>query len=105
MLQQRVLSLQILSRIIHRARQREYEDLVVESLVKRLCEAEVPLLLRYALDEGTEAVVTAAVQALHSLLVTTTDQVCKQVWTCLLFKRVNPAFPGFHYGGWVGGLG
>ena len=74
-LQQRVLSLQTLSRIMRRAWQGEYEQLVEESVMGRLCEAEVPLLLRYALDEGTEAVVLAAVQALHSLLVPTMDQV------------------------------
>ena len=78
MLQQRVLSLQILARILRRAQLREYEELVEESVMARLCEAEVPLLLRFALDEGMEAVVIAAVQALHSLLVPTTDQVQSQ---------------------------
>lgn len=75
MLQQKVLSLQTLSRIMRRAQQREYEQLVEELVLVKLCEAELPLLLRYTLDESTEAVVMAAVQALHSLLVPTIDQV------------------------------
>lgn len=48
-------------------------------MLERLCEAEVPLLLRYAVCETTESVVMAAVQAIHALLVTSTDQVSTTV--------------------------
>ena len=50
--------------------------MVEECVLEKLCEAEVPLLLRYAVCEDTEPVVMAAVQATHALLVTTADQVC-----------------------------
>lgn len=74
-LQQRVLSLQTLSKILHRARQREYEGVVEGSVEGALLGAQLPLLLRFALDESTEAVVKAAVQAMHSLLVVTAEDV------------------------------
>lgn len=48
---------------------------MVGSVVEKLCQADVPLLLRYALDESVEAVVLAAVDALHSFLVTAVDEV------------------------------
>lgn len=92
-MQQRVLSLQTLAKIIRRAQQGEYHDIVAGSVIDRLYEAgapllfrygdivagsvvrRAPLLFRYALDEGIEPVVMAAVQAVHALLVIARDQV------------------------------
>lgn len=74
-LQQRVLSLQTLARILHRARQREYDGLVEGSVVGALVGAQLPLLLRFSLDDGAEAVMKTSVQAMHSLLVVTAEEV------------------------------
>lgn len=74
-LQQRVLSLQTLAKIIRRAHQGEYHDIVSGSVIDQLYEAGAPLLFRYALDESIEPVVMAAVQAVHALLVVSRDQV------------------------------
>ena len=40
-----------------------------------LCGAGLPLLLRYALDDSSTAVISAALSALHSLLVPTWEEV------------------------------
>ena len=37
--------------------------------------AQLPLLLRFSLDESTKAVVKAAVQVMHTLLVVTAEEV------------------------------
>ena len=45
----------------------------------KLLEAGVPMLLRYALDDSNDAVFYVAVHALHSLLVSTLEEVGEQV--------------------------
>ena len=52
-------------------------------MVGRLLEVEVPLLLRYALDDSNEAVFSVAVHALHSLLVLMPEEVSKLICTCM----------------------
>ena len=47
----------------------------MQGVMEQLLEAEVPLLLRYAVCEDKEGVVLVAVQAIHSLMVTSVDQV------------------------------
>ena len=74
-LQQRVLALNTLARITQRGRQGEYAGVIEGSVVGRLLEAEVPLLLRYALDDSNDAVFCVAVHALHSLLVLMPEEV------------------------------
>lgn len=89
-LQQRVLSLQTLAKIIQRAKQGEYISLVDGSVLGKLLNDGVPLLLRLALDESNNAVMFAAVNAIHSLLVTPIEEVCKKekiLW--LLFLVFN----------------
>lgn len=70
-----MLALNTLARITQRARQEEYVGVIEGSVVGRLLEAEVPLLLRYALDDGNEAVFCVAVHALHSLLILMPEEV------------------------------
>ena len=74
-LQQRVLALNTLARITQRGMQGEYAGVIEGSVVGRLLEAEVPLLLRYALDDSNDAVFCVAVHALHSLLVLMPEEV------------------------------
>lgn len=76
-LQQRVLALNTLARITQRGRQGEYAGVIEGSVVSRLLEAEVPLLLRYALDDSNDAVFCVAIHALHSLLVLMPEEVSK----------------------------
>lgn len=74
-LQQRVLALNALARITQRGRQGEYVGVIEGSVVGRLLEAEVPLLLRYALDDSSDAVFCVAIHALHPLLVLMPEEV------------------------------
>ena len=76
-LQQRVLAINTLARITQRGRQGEYTGVIEGSVVGRLLEAEVPLLLRYALDDSNDPVFYVAIHALHSLLVLTPEEVSK----------------------------
>ena len=76
-LQQRVLALNTLARITQQGRQGEYTGVIEGSVVSRLLEAEVPLLLRYALDDSNDAVFCVAIHALHSLLVLMPEEVSK----------------------------
>ena len=95
MLQQRVLSLQTLSKIIQRDQQREYLGLVAESVVGVLVGAQLPLLLRFALDESAESVVKAAVQAIHSLMVVNAEEVgtvCKTLFLCVVYIGIDIVF-------------
>lgn len=74
-LQQRVLAINTLARISQRGRQGEYAGVIEGSVVGRLLEAEVPLLLRYALDDSNDAMFYVAIHALHSLLVLMPEEV------------------------------
>ena len=78
MLQQRVLGLQTLARVIQRAKQGEYTSLVEGSVLGKLLNDGVPLLFRLALDESNNAVMFAAVNAAHSLLVLPVEEVCEE---------------------------
>ena len=78
MLQQRVLGLQTLARVIQRAKQGEYTSLVEGSVLGKLLNDGVPLLFRLALDESNNAVMFAAVNAVHSLLVLPVEEVCEE---------------------------
>ena len=87
-LQQRVLALNTLARITQRARQREYAGVIEGSVVSKLLEAGVPLLLRYALDDSNDAVFYVAIHALHSLLVLMPEEVSKFNNTWLLVLQI-----------------
>ena len=87
-LQQRVLALNTLARITQRARQGEYIGVIEGSVVSKLLEAGVPLLLRYALDDSNDAVFYVAIHALHSLLVLMPEEVSKFNNTWLLVLQI-----------------
>ena len=53
----------------------EYTGLIDGSVLERLLEAGVPMLLRYALDDGNDAVFCVAIHCLHSLLVLKPEEV------------------------------
>ena len=74
-----MLALNVLARITQRARQSEYVGVVEVSVVGKLLEAGVPMLLRYALDDSNDAVFYVAIHALHSLLVLTPEEVRERV--------------------------
>ena len=58
----------------------EYQSLVNTPILKSLLEADIVLLLRYALDEKSDLVIAAAVSAFHSLLTfSQTDMVRKHL--------------------------
>lgn len=80
-----MLALNVLARITQRARQSEYVGLIQGSVVGKLLEAGVPLLLRYALDDSNNAVIYVAVHCLHSLLVLTPEEVSRSHLARVLF--------------------
>ena len=85
-----MLGLNVLARITQRARQNEYAGLIEGSIsvLCRLLEAGVPLLLRYALDDSNDAVFCVAIHGLHSLLVLMPEEVIYttyKVETCAVF--------------------
>lgn len=57
------------------ARVGEYESVLKGSVMSTLLDAGLLFLLRFALDDGVEGVMSAAVQALKSLLVCAEDEV------------------------------
>lgn len=73
--QQRTLALQTLSNIIGKVRSGELEALVQSPVLPALIDAGVMFLLRWALDDTVEMVVSAAVSALCNLLVCDADEV------------------------------
>ena len=95
-LQQRVLAINTLARIAQRGRQGEYTGVIEGSVVGRLLEAEVPLLLRYALDDSNDAVFYVAIHALHSLLVLMPEEVSKS--ECIIIASVVTTVYGKHPG-------
>ena len=90
MLQQRTFSLQLLAKVIQRARHNEYSSVKSgsrdkcedngDSVLKQLLASDVPLLLRYSLDENVSSVMFAAAAGLHSLLVTPPENVSYLGW-------------------------
>lgn len=72
--QQRTLALQTLSNIISKVRSEELEALVQSPVLPALIDAGVMFLLRWALDDTVEMVVSAAVSALCNLLVCDADE-------------------------------
>ncbi|XP_071163795.1 RNA polymerase II-associated protein 1-like [Mytilus edulis] len=72
--QQRTLALQTLSNIISKVRSGELEALVQSPVLPALIDAGVMFLLRWALDDTVEMVVSAAVSALCNLLVCDADE-------------------------------
>ncbi|XP_070776192.1 RNA polymerase II-associated protein 1 [Enoplosus armatus] len=75
-IQQRSLALSTLANILSKARAGEYLSVLKGSVVSTLLDAGLLFLLRFALDDGVEGVMSAAVQALKALLVCAEDEEC-----------------------------
>ncbi|KAK9533712.1 hypothetical protein VZT92_008813 [Zoarces viviparus] len=76
LIQQRSLALGTLANILSKARAGEYLSVLKGSVVSTLLDAGLLFLLRFALDDGVEGVMSAAVHALKALLVCDDDEEC-----------------------------
>ncbi|XP_056282420.1 RNA polymerase II-associated protein 1 [Pseudoliparis swirei] len=76
LIQQRSLALGTLSNILSKARVGEYSSALKGRVVSTLLDAGLLFLLRFALDDGVEGVMSAAVHALKALLVCEEDEEC-----------------------------
>ncbi|XP_063355593.1 RNA polymerase II-associated protein 1 isoform X1 [Pelmatolapia mariae] len=75
-IQQRTLSLSTLANILSKARAGEYVSVLKGSVTSTLLDAGLLFLLRFALDDSVEGVMSAAVHALKALLVCAEDEEC-----------------------------
>ncbi|KAM6912894.1 RNA polymerase II-associated protein 1 [Xenentodon cancila] len=75
-IQQRTLALSTLANILSKARSGEYASILKGSVTSSLLDAGLLFLLRFALDDGVEGVMSAAVHALKELLVCAQDEEC-----------------------------
>ncbi|TKS86639.1 RNA polymerase II-associated protein 1 [Collichthys lucidus] len=75
-IQQRSLALSTLANILSKARAGEYLSVLKGSVMSTLLDAGLLFLLRFALDDGVEGVMSAAVHALKALLVCGEDEEC-----------------------------
>uniref|UniRef100_A0A8C6YVK1 RNA polymerase II associated protein 1 n=1 Tax=Nothoprocta perdicaria TaxID=30464 RepID=A0A8C6YVK1_NOTPE len=73
-IQQRTLALQILGRIVQKARAGEFASSLKGSVVRLLLDAGFLFLLRFSLDDAVENVMAASVAALRALLVSLDDE-------------------------------
>ncbi|XP_068681600.1 RNA polymerase II-associated protein 1-like isoform X1 [Montipora foliosa] len=73
-LQQRVFALQVLARIIKQDQLGNFEGHLSDNLLSVLLDAGVLFLLRWALDDASEAVVAVAVQGLAAALIIPSDK-------------------------------
>ncbi|KAM8920854.1 RNA polymerase II-associated protein 1 [Pelodytes ibericus] len=73
-IQQRTLSLQVLGRIVHKAKQGDFASSLQGSVLRLLLDAGFLFLLRFSLDDPTDNVIAASVRTLRSLLVSTEDE-------------------------------
>ncbi|KAK5886336.1 hypothetical protein CesoFtcFv8_017379 [Champsocephalus esox] len=76
LIQQRTLAISTLANILSKARTGEYLSVLKGSMVSTLLDAGLLFLLRFALDDGVEGVMSAAVHALKALLVCEEDEEC-----------------------------
>lgn len=90
--QQRTLALQTLSNIVHKVRCGELEALVQSPVLPALIDAGVMFLLRWALDDSVDMVVSSAVSALCSLLVSDADEVCFSLYMIFFLLYVLISF-------------
>ncbi|XP_047193529.1 RNA polymerase II-associated protein 1 isoform X2 [Scophthalmus maximus] len=75
-IQQRSLALSTLANIISKARAGEYHSILKGSVMSTLLDAGLLFLLRFALDDSVEGVMSAAVHALKALVVSAEDEEC-----------------------------
>ncbi|KAL6105600.1 rpap1 [Pungitius sinensis] len=76
LIRQRSLALGTLANILSKARAGEYRSVLKGSVVSTVLDAGLLFLLRFALDDSVEAVMSAAVHALKALLVCEDDEEC-----------------------------
>ncbi|NXO25865.1 RPAP1 protein, partial [Cisticola juncidis] len=72
--QQRTLALQVLGRIVQRAKAGEFASSLKGSVLRLLLDAGFLFLLRFSLDDAVENVMAASVGALRALLVSLDDE-------------------------------
>lgn len=87
----------VLNHNIHQARTGDYTSFLKSSVLSCLLDAGLLFLLRFSLDDSVEAVMSAAVHALHALLVSSDDEVSGHLmgrFSCLnvFYKCVNVDF-------------
>ncbi|KAK7904347.1 hypothetical protein WMY93_016954 [Mugilogobius chulae] len=75
-IQQRTLALSTLANIIFKARCGEYCTSLKGSVLSSLLDAGLLFLLRFSLDDNVEGVLSAALHALHALVVCAEDEAC-----------------------------
>ncbi|KAM4540782.1 RNA polymerase II-associated protein 1 isoform 2-T2 [Fundulus diaphanus] len=75
-IQQRTLALNTLACILTKARAGEYQSVLKGSVTSTVLDAGLLFLLRFALDDSIEGVMSAAVHALKGLLVCEDDEEC-----------------------------
>ncbi|XP_068110392.1 RNA polymerase II-associated protein 1 [Hyperolius riggenbachi] len=73
-IQQRTLALQVLGRIVKKAKQGEFASALKGSVLRLLLDAGFLFLLRFSIDDTIDNVIAAAVGTLHSLLVSPEDE-------------------------------
>ncbi|KAK2152507.1 hypothetical protein LSH36_326g02070 [Paralvinella palmiformis] len=73
-IQQRALALNILAKVTRKAREGRFHGCVSAALVPAMVEGGLVFILRWALDDKTDNTMTAAVNALHALLVIPADE-------------------------------
>ncbi|NXG68404.1 RPAP1 protein, partial [Baryphthengus martii] len=73
-IQQRTLALQVLGRIVQKARAGEFASSLKGSVLRLLLDAGFLFLLRFSLDDAVENVMAASVGALRALLVSLDDE-------------------------------
>lgn len=71
------------------AKSGDYIYLLNNSITKSLLEADIVLLLRYSLDERSELVLAAAVNAWHSLLCSSHDMVSLCSVTIIVYLSLS----------------
>ncbi|MEQ2311659.1 hypothetical protein AMECASPLE_022612, partial [Ameca splendens] len=76
LIQQRSLALNTLACILTKARAGEHQTILRGSVTSSLLDAGLLFLLRFALDDSIEGVMSAAVHALKALLVCAEDEEC-----------------------------
>ncbi|NXX46372.1 RPAP1 protein, partial [Tricholaema leucomelas] len=73
-IQQRTLALQVLGRIVQKAKAGEFASSLKGSILRLLLDAGFLFLLRFSLDDAVDNVMAAAVGALRALLVSLDDE-------------------------------
>uniref|UniRef100_A0A8C3LH27 RNA polymerase II associated protein 1 n=1 Tax=Chrysolophus pictus TaxID=9089 RepID=A0A8C3LH27_CHRPC len=74
LIQQRTLALQVLGRIVQKARAGEFASSLKGSVLRLLLDAGFLFLLRFSLDDAVDNVMAASVGALRALLVSSDDE-------------------------------